>query len=380
MTPAGVDVEKNLVRDKEKILAGYVISGHAARPPRLYYFCREFTPPVTRNPMKKIFRLILVFPFACTAIATGQPVNETVSFDNYVSAADNDFVNRFDNGTGLNQLQTNGISGGCLETPATISWGNDNAVYCTRFKGVIGVNYITGICFRYDTSQLNNINFDRAASLWMKPGADPNHYLVASVINSRQIQVISYSATSASLPMTLQQDHWYNLLLIADFAGGTLNDQVNVNAQVNDLGVTGNDPPFPTGFTNLVLHDSVLIADTAIEVSLTGTSWGGALYLDNFRFDGMKSFDYCITTGIADAAGSEAISCSLDAGLLSVHAGTAMRGSKIRILDLSGRALCAGEINAGVSTFNLSGLADGIYLVTVTGGRKQVTKKIILMR
>lgn len=250
--------------------------------------------------MKKDILPLIVFLFATTSLLTAQMVSETVSFNNYISTSDNDFQNRFDNGPGLNQLQTNGITGGCLETPQTENWGNDNAVYCTHFKGQFGVSYITGICFKYDTTQLNSINFDRATSLWMKPYADPNHYVIASVLGTGNIQIVSYSAAASSAVLALQQDHWYNLLLITDFTGGAFNDQININAQVNDLGLSGQDPPFPTGFTNAVLHDSILITDADIEVSVTGTSWGGALYLDNFRSDGMKSYDNCVSMGVND--------------------------------------------------------------------------------
>src|SRR5437773_5375894 len=113
--------------------------------------------------MKKILLLVSLLTCYCS-LAIAQLVTETVNFDTYVSASDNDFQNRFDNGTGLNQIQINGITGGCLETPQTVNWGNDNAIYCSYFKGVSGVTYITGICFKYDTTQLNNINFDRSVS------------------------------------------------------------------------------------------------------------------------------------------------------------------------------------------------------------------------
>ena len=87
-------------------------------------------------------KVLLFFTALClVSRVSSQPVSESVLFDNYVSTADNDFVNRFDNGTGLNQIQTNGITGGCLETPQTISWGNDNAIYCTRYKGQIGTGW-----------------------------------------------------------------------------------------------------------------------------------------------------------------------------------------------------------------------------------------------
>src|SRR5688572_26891958 len=141
--------------------------------------------------MKKYLYPVIVF--ASILPASAQMVNETVNFDYYISASDNDLVNLFDYGTGLTQLQANGIGGGCLETPLTISWGTDNAVYCTRFQGITGTSYTTEVCFRYDTLQLDAINYDRPVSLWMKPSADPNHYIIGSVLHTGQVQIVSYS-------------------------------------------------------------------------------------------------------------------------------------------------------------------------------------------
>ena len=326
---------------------------------------------------KIIFLTALCIPFSA-GVVIGQVVNETVDFDGYLSASDNDFQNRFDNGTGLVQLQTNGITGGCLETPSTIAWGNDNAVYCTHARGVIGVSYTLGICFKYDTTQLNNINFDRPASLWMKPEADPNHYLVASVLDTRRIQIISYSATASSPVMQLQQGHWYNLLLFADFSGGGTADQIDINSQVNDLGVTGNDPPIPAGFTNAVLHDSTLIGDTAIEISITGTHWGGALYLDNFRFDGMKSYDNCISTGIDTAQAEMDFTFLVEGNLLTVVPGT-IQNSRFEVLNLSGQKMISGQL-AGTAEFDISSFASGFYLLSVDDQSGRRCKKFFLIR
>lgn len=308
--------------------------------------------------------------------AQAQIVSETVDFDTYISTTDNDFVNRFDNGIGMNQIQTNGITGGCLETPQTISWGNDNAVYCTRFRGVIGDTYITGICFKYDTSQFNNINYDRAASLWMKPYVDPNHYIIASVLDTRRIQIVSYSATGTSPIMQLLQGHWYNLLLTTEFTGGVTADEIGINAQVNDLGVTGTDPPLPVSFTNTTLHDSIMIADTSIEVSITGTSWGGAQYLDNFRFDGMKSYDNCISTRVDEFA-SENIQTFVSGSVLTVVTGNIESGI-IEIHDVQGKKMAEKKITSEKTTFDISGIPPGVYFLSIENEKHLLTRKFIL--
>jgi hypothetical protein len=338
-----------------------------------------YLPPLLKlfHPMKQLnFFLLFSFAVCLGTTARGQVVHESVTFDNYVSASDNDFENRFDNGPGLTQVQANGITGGCLETPQTISWGNANAIYCTRFKGVIGESYSTGICFKYDTTQLNNINFDRPVTLWMKPYIDPNHYIVASVLDSRQIQVISYSASASSAVMQLVHGHWYNLLLVTDFTGGGANDEIDINAQVNDLGVTGNDPPIPVSFANTVLHDSITIADSSIEVSIDGTLWGGARYLDNFRFDGMKSFDNCISTAVEENT-PDNILVTTTASMLTVNTGNIQNGT-IEIYDVHGNKVAEKKICSGMTELEISAMSSGIYLLSIKNEKYLVTKKIVL--
>lgn len=323
------------------------------------------TPPARQCPgavlIPALISLFLYLP------ASAQLISETVDFDTYVSASDNDFQNRFDGGTTLSQILNNGITGGCLETPQTVSWGNDNAVYCTRLKGAAGVTYIQGICFKYDTSEINIINFDRAATLWMKPSADPNHYLIASIINTPEIQVISYSAIGFSGTLNLLHDHWYNLLMSADFTGGGAGDQIDVNAQLNDLGISGTDPPLPAGFTNITLHDSILFADSVIDVSITGTLWGGTRYLDNFRCDGMKSFDNCISTDVNKIGPAEEFSMALENNTLSVYASHENRGSEVSIFSSTGEKIFSEKIESGVTSFNLQEVASGIYFVSISG-------------
>lgn len=330
--------------------------------------------------MKKTILPLILFLFASACFVKAQMVSETVDFDTYISSSDNDFQNRFDNGPGLNQLQVNGITGGCLETPHTENWGNDNAIYCTHFKGQIGVTYITGICFKYDTTQLNSINFDRAATLWMKPYADPNHYVIASLLGTGNIQIVSYSAAASSAMLPLLQDHWYNLLLITDFTGGAFSDQININAQVNDLGLSGQDPPFPTGFTNAVLHDSILIADADIEVSVSGTSWGGALYLDNFRFDGMKSYDNCVSTGVNDINNESLFNFNLNENKLIITQENNFSKTEMEIHNVNGQKLLSSSLIARKTIYDLTSLPSGFYFLSLVNEITRETKKFVLVR
>ncbi|CAN5584537.1 hypothetical protein BH11BAC1_BH11BAC1_28110 [soil metagenome] len=330
--------------------------------------------------MKYNFLTLMIGLFLSCHLAHSQMVNETVNFDNYISASDNDFINRFDNGPGLNQIQNNGITGGCLTTPQTESWGNDNAIYCTHFKGQVGVSYTTGICFKYDTTNLNSINFDRPVTISMKPYVDQNHYVIASVMGSGNIQIVSYSAAASSPVLQLDQDHWYNLLLTTVFTGGAANDQIDINAQVNDLGVTGNDPPIPTGFTNAVLHDSFLIADTAIESSISGTQWGGALYLDNFRFDGLKSFDNCVSTALNEITNDNLFDFYLSVNKLIITTDKNFSKGEMEIDNVNGQRVFSSMVNSGKTEFDLSFLTAGFYFLSLKNKQKAEVKKFVLVK
>src|SRR6188768_210684 len=118
--------------------------------------------------MKNTYLCILLL-FLAGLPAHSQSVVEYISFDYFVTTADNDFVNNFSNGPGFNQITTNGITGGCLTTPVTESWGNDNAIYCSKYLD--SANYVsnTYISFKYDSTQLNAANFDRTVTIYLRP-------------------------------------------------------------------------------------------------------------------------------------------------------------------------------------------------------------------
>ena len=134
--------------------------------------------------MKSRFTISLLALSLFFIRSAAQSSSENVSFDNYTSASDNDLVNWFSGGNGLTQITSSGITGGCLTTPDSISWGNDNANYC--FKYVAGTPNATSVCFKYDTAMTSLPSYARCATIWLAPQADWNHYIVASVSPSEE--------------------------------------------------------------------------------------------------------------------------------------------------------------------------------------------------
>ena len=127
------------------------------------------------------------------------------------------------------------------------------------------------------------------------------------------------------------------------------------------------------------MHDS-LIADTAIEASITGTLWGGALYLDNFRFDGMKSFDNCIITSTDEILNENDFSFVVENNKLTVFLKTGDLNSEIEVFNMNGQKLVAAKINAEKSDYDLSSLPESIYFLSIVSEKTRETKKFVLVR
>lgn len=315
--------------------------------------------------MKTLIPTVILF-ILTMGTSISQSVTENILFDNYVSSTDNDLVNNFSGNILLTPITTNGITGGCLATPTTESWGNNNTIYCSKYMNSTFIsNTDTRISFKYDTTQLNPINYDRAVSIYLNPEADFNHYVIASITSDKKIQIVSYFAANNPVPVNLIHNHWYEFILSTSF-GMPIPAlyEITAEAQLNDLGLTGITPPIPAGNSDIVFTDSLLFVDTAVQVSFSGTAWGGAKYIDNFRFEGFKSADSCnAPTGIATV---------IDSGVEVFVSGNTIECTSsheklmLYVYSISGQLLFSEEIHKGHSSIPINTLRNGLYLLYVS--------------
>jgi hypothetical protein len=335
--------------------------------------------------MKNTFTLFL-FLLASTIhfAAYSQMVTENINFDNYISPTDNDLQNHFYSTFSafvLTPITNNGITGGCVVTPDTNIWGNDNATYCSKYKGDTATTYVTSICFKFDSTEINPTRFDRAMAIWLSPSADWNHYLIATVEHSKLISVITYGWINPTSPvLPLLNGHWYKYVLTANFAGGVSGDQVQVQVNVFELGLTGLNSPVLIGSVSGTFNDPVLIADSAISVGITGSHWGGAQYLDDFHFEGIKSPDSCFTAGLNNKPALAAdFNFNFKNNRLTIFNADNLKGD-IAIMNVAGQKLLTGTLSPVVSEFDLSDLLDGVYLLAIHSPRKSFSEKFIVLR
>jgi len=330
---------------------------------------------------KKIILLCCVLLSVNILNAFSQIVTEDVHFDNYLSSSNNDFVNRFTGGLGLSQITTNGITGGCLVTPNTVNWGNDNAIYCSKYIAAVATYTITSIVFKYDTSQINSVNFDRAVSIFLRPSADYNHYLIASVNYNKRLQIVTYSWANSPPLMNLLHNHWYSFMLNTNFVTGSPLYQINVTSQVNDLGLTGLTPPIPVSSSSGTFYDSLLFGDTAVQVSITGALWGGARYLEDFHFEGIKSADSCISipTLIGDVDAEE-VKATISDNRIVVFNHSLLGEVMLEVYSVSGQKIIECLCHLGHSSFDVSGLAEGVYLMRLTNEKRSRAKRFAVVK
>ena len=277
------------------------------------------------------------------------------------------------------QITTNGISGGCLTTPLTESWGNDNAIYCSKYIDSAGYSSSTRIAFKYDTTQLNTANFDRAVTVFLRPNADFNHYVIASITHDKKIQIVTYSAVNNPFQVNLIHNHWYEFILNTSFTTPAPVYQVTSSVQLNDLGLTGLTPPIPAGNSNLNFTDSLLYVDTAVQVSFSGTQWGGAKYLENFRFQGMKSADSCNTSTGIPTFQSEGVAIFVTGNTLNIT--NPFGELSIQLYSIAGGKVFSGKALPGRSSLLFAGIENGVYLLRVSGIAENyhLTKKLVIL-
>lgn len=312
-----------------------------------------------------------------------QVVTEDVHFDFYQSAANNDFINHFSAGYGITQVQTNGITGGCLLVPDSISWGNDNAIYCTMYKPNSGDTTVTSICFKYDSTTVQLSSFQRAMSIFLRPSADFNHYVIATVSGNKKIELITYGWVNTPYPnLNLLHNHWYQYKLSTAFFGAVF--QVYIKAEVFDLGLSGTSPPALINSSSGTITDNILAVDTAIQVSVTGATYGGCIYLDDFHFHGRKGFSNCTNvTGIENLVVPGTVSIYYSPGENIVHVIRNERSVSemiISIFNAEGKKVMENKISGIRTDINISCLTDGFYIARCKTVNETKNLKIFLSK
>ena len=328
--------------------------------------------------MKNKYTLTILIILLYINPVNSQSVVETINFDNYINPSDNELVNHFYGIQTMVQIPSLGITGGCLQVPDSNNWGNDNSRYCSKYKSIIDSVYTASFCFYYDASLISS-GFDRAASIWIQPHSDPNHYIIASVSHQAKIEINTYfSFNSSTAPMTLQSNNWYKLILGFSYGSLPSNYTVSFYSVVSDLGPNGTSLPITVDSVSGAIVDSLLAVDDAIEVSLTGARYGGGSYFDNFQFQGIKSADSCNFTNAKPLDQPESLQLSSANGVLYIK-GIYAKGKQIDIFDSTGRKVLSSPLSSEENLLEFSTFSPGIYFTSVYDSKQKINSKFVVI-
>ena len=310
-----------------------------------------------------------------------QSITDTVYFNNYASPTNNDLVNHFSNTVWITQDTIHGITGGALNPPNTLSWGNDLIWYCKNYSNVIDSLMTTSVSFKWNSALINITTYDRAAAIFYE-GNVANHNYACYLNRDRTVTLITYGSVYVTSPLTLNNGHWYR------FAGGLSSlstspgDWLVASCYMADLGTSGTANPTPVMSETLNFEDSDMVNSPEFNVRISGAKWGGGEYLDNFTFHGLPGSSNCVSTGAKENVfNSQSISIYPQPthDILHVVMNSTKKEQVIfyTVTDIAGREVMKGKqlLNDGFS-LNVGRLTAGIYLLQLQTGNGIISKRI----
>ncbi len=316
-------------------------------------------------------------------LVNAQVISDTVRFNNYVSPTNNDLVNHFSNTSWIMQDSIHGITGGALNTPNTLSWGNDLIWYCKQYSNVIDSMMTTSICFIWNGSLINTNTYDRAAAIFYEGNAI-NHNISFYLNRDRTTTIITYGSVNNSAPLTLVNGNWYRLTGSFKCESTAPGDWLTAHLKVDDLGFTGTANPTLVMALNSSIQDSDMVNSPEFNVRICGAKWGGGAYLDNFIFNGIPGTINCATTGVnSTILNNESINVypqpANEVMYVSINGTKREKSIFYSMTDIAGREVMQGEkVMNDVYSLDVHLLLPGIYFLRVKNGAQLFSKKIII--
>lgn len=328
--------------------------------------------------MKRVFFTSMIFLFAMTGFA--QVASDTVRFNNYVSSTNNDLSQKctqssYINGTVFSQSVSNGITGGAIVIPDSVSWANEIISYNYKYKNGLGKTTKTSICFKYNSALYKSDKYERPAAIFLTPSADGNHYFNATLTPYGGYFYLGYvtyfnSVSTMVQASTMKTGNWYKLSLSTNV---TATNEIAGEIDLYDLGATGLATPTLVASATGTTTDEFFANDASIQVAFCGAHWGGAEYLDNFTFQGVKAVSN--TTSVNDANNAPVGIYPNPATDHIVVAGNAAgEASTYSVLNAQGELVKTGKLS-GTTTINVSDLSAGLYNFKVQNKTSKFIKK-----
>jgi len=235
--------------------------------------------------------IVLIASVVFYQISSAQKIN----FDYYSTSTDNDvsnnFINDFSEISPILYSDNNGITGGALIPPNSVSFGNDVLEYCSEYNNSLNKTIETSIAFKYNANQINPNSYQRTVAFFME-GNSNGHDIDFLIDKGSSLTISSYSYVEDS-DIDLLDKHWHKMVATFTPIGGENEDEVFAKIEIYDIGIDGKNIPISLGSHSATIHDIDLINATKFNLKLSASKWAGAEYLDDFEFTGDKTEGDC---------------------------------------------------------------------------------------
>lgn len=364
----------------------------------MMYRGHNYISPSTHKPRSFSMKLLLLASafVASTSVAFGQAVTETVNFDTYTSAVNNDLANSFiparSRPNVLTQMTTSGITGGAVMPPNSANYANDVAQYCSTYNNQLGVTTSTSMCFKFNAALVNLNSNDDPLDFFLDNYSNNDGLILGLRHSGSQSQpfylsIVSYSSVQ-TIPLansTLVTGHWYRLTARFRPIGGTFNDQSQAQLELFELGAAGTATPVSLASLTSNLSRPALVSSPSYNMGIMGNKWGGAELLDNFSFSGYKAGSLCTVLASRKPTSNESLQVvpNPSSGNFSVLFGGGFNGKlyKAEILNLIGQqcaAICDWDAATRSMKVDAAHLPPGSYIVQMHTSEGTIVKRFLV--
>lgn len=223
---------------------------------------------------------------------------------------------------------------------------------------------------------MNPNAFERAILIKLESdevNRDVSFYLDYSSTNSKILRIVSYNVVLGS-SVVLQDGHWYNLVAQYQPIGGAFDDEVFVRVELFDLGVNGTSSPISVGDLEEIIYDFYLFSSAEYLISLSASKWGGAEYVDNFRFTGEKNRSICNSLNVGDSHTYNTLNIYPNPtdNYLFIQGTTSQLSATV--YNMLGKQVLFAE---NTDKIDVSGLSFGVYIINLSDGVNETQRKFI---
>lgn len=228
-----------------------------------------------------------------------QGYGATVTFDNYVSPTDNDYVNNFNNPGGHTQIPTGGITGGAVRASGFV----ERPTFLSTLNPQEGLS--VSMFMRYDVTAFPQ--FGSGASLQLGFSGNPNvgldplvptTHFFGHFYNDGSLGIFSPGSSGNGFNTVdtfaaPDSGHWLKLTFAESYLGS---DQFNLSVRLEDFGLDGMRTPSLLGEGSLRVSNAAAAADDSVFASFNG--WYHVSHFDNFAVVPEPNLFYVLAPGL----------------------------------------------------------------------------------